>query len=271
MYKIFLKKIRDFAIDQKCIPWQFSKKIKKYVYRVDGQIIRDYSEFSGVAVKEIRGNIANFHSLANKEWDSIPESSYKNKADIFYELSNSYIYDLLSVNYKKDNVVKKINKFNPLIMKHIKSHPGKKFLEFGGGLGIFCEIVTKMTKEVTYLDIPGLVSDFAIWRFKKYNLPIKIIINDPHAQVKLSDSYDIIFSDAVLEHVDDPEDKVDILCKHLSENGLLILLVHLDNSGDFYMHNNINIYNVHMAIKKNGLFNICGENTFCSIWKKRSS
>ena len=88
---------------------------------------------------------------------------------------------------------------------------------FGGGLGLFCEIVRELGKEITYVDIPGKVSDFARWRFYKNNIPVNFIIVNPKDRLKLSDEYDIIFSDAVIEHLTDPEQVVEELSLHLKE------------------------------------------------------
>ena len=67
------------------------------------------------------------------------------------------------------------------------------------------------------LIFPGKVSDFARWRFYKNNIPVIFIIVNPTDRLKLSDEYDIIFSDAVIEHLTDPEQVVEELSLHLKE------------------------------------------------------
>lgn len=237
-------------------------------YLCHAPIIRDFSEFSGISLERIESFINNHHQLAASEWNDIPADEYSDKALEFYKSSKYYIYDLLEGNYNKHSLINKLHSFNRLILQSIKKHPGQDFIEFGGGTGLFCEIVLQLGKQVTYLDIPGKVFDFATWRFKKYNLPIKAICSEP-GNLVLEKTYDIIFSDAVLEHVIDPEGVVDKLCKHLNDGGLLILLVDLaGHAEDYPMHQDIDIRKLHEVVKTNGLMNVAGENTFCSIWRK---
>lgn len=233
------------------------------------KIIKDFSEFSGLSIRLILKNVEDFNNLSNKEWDNVSYLEFDKKAATFYANSKYYIYDLLYHNYTEKYVIDKLNGYNPKILEHIKNHPGNKFMEFGGGIGLFCQIISKLGKDVTYLDIPGQVSDFAIWRFKKYRIPINVIISDPLSLPRLNGNlYDIIFSDAVLEHVNNPESVIEILCKHINKKGLLILLIDLSSDDKFHMHKHVDIYRINTIIKNNGLSNISGENTFCSIWSK---
>jgi glycosyltransferase involved in cell wall biosynthesis/protein-L-isoaspartate O-methyltransferase len=231
-------------------------------------VIHDFSEFSGLSVVEILGNINNHHVLSGEEWIDVDGEGFSEKAREFYKTSNYYIYDLLSVNYNKTAVVGKLNNFNPGIIQLIRQHPGKEFLEFGGGTGLFCELVFRFGKNVTYLDIPGLVSDFARWRFEKYQLPINCIYSNPD-RLELDRSFDIIFSDAVFEHLIDPEQVMEELCDRTNPGGLMILLIDLSGHSEEYpMHADINISDLHQLIQTKGFENLTGVNSFCSIWQK---
>lgn len=233
-------------------------------------VLEDFSCFSGIPLNLIREYIAHFPDFTNKEWDDISGGDFKSKVGEFYNRSEYYIYDLLSANACEQDVVKKLNGFNPLILESIRSHPGNRFLEFGGGIGLVCEIVSGFGKMVTYADIPGKVSDFAAWRFRKYGIQADLLINDPQQPLKLSSDYDIIFTDAVLEHVIDPYHTVNELTLHLNEGGLLVLLVDLSGYSDRrHMHQDVDIKKLHRIAKENNLINILGENSFCSIWRKQ--
>lgn len=235
----------------------------------DCPVLEDFSQFSGISLQEIIKYIDNYANLTNREWDEL-YGNFSNKALKFYGKSKFYIYDLFASNYNKNVVIEKLNKFNPEILNSIREHSGTKFLEFGGGTGIFCEITYEMGKEITYLDIPGLVSEFAQWRLKKYKIPFNCIITDPADQLKLNDDYDIIFTDAVLEHTIYPNQIVNELCSHLKTNGLLILLIDLRGHSDkYHMHRNIKIKKLHKIIRNAGLINKTGNNCFCSIWTKK--
>lgn len=231
-------------------------------------VIADFAEFSGLPVYEIFYNISNFQELAKKEWNAIPAADFGEKAERFYKTSGNYIYDLLSVGYSQRAVIDKLNAFNPRILESIKKHSGKKFLDFGGGLGNVCIIASRIGKEVFYLDIPGKIFDFAVWKFKKYKFPISAIKSDP-VKLALSQNFDIIFSDAVLEHVIHPEETIDHLCGKINSGGLFILLVDLSGHTEGTpMHRDINIRGIHDIFRKNKFVNEYGENGFCSAWRK---
>jgi len=233
----------------------------------DYAVIKDYSEFSGMTISEIEHRISNFKELTRNEWNDFPYKTFHEKTFNFYKESKNYIFDLLSAGYEKEALINKLNYFNPFILLSLKIHPGKKFIDFGGGLGLMCEIACELGKEATYLDIPGQVFEFAKWRFRKYNIPIKMICSSP-VNPLLSDNFDIIFSDAVFEHLVDPEGTAEILCAHINPGGLFILLVDLSGyTTEMPMHRNIDIQKIHQIIENKGLVNIQGKNTFCSIWK----
>ena len=105
------------------------------------------------------------------------------KAARFYGRSQSYIYDLLSSNYRKEAVVEKLNGMHPKILQSIKTHAGHRFLEFGGGFGVMCQLAHEWGKEVTYVDLPGLVADFAAWRFQRHGWPIRLLLTEPARSV----------------------------------------------------------------------------------------
>ena len=80
------KGIKEFIFEQKCIPWRvknlFSRE--KILLSFCNEIIRDFSEFSGISIAKIYKYIKNFHQFTNKEWDSIPRNEYEKKATEFY-------------------------------------------------------------------------------------------------------------------------------------------------------------------------------------------
>ena len=241
---------------------------KTYYFHDTDTVISDFAEFSNEDVRSIESRMNDFHELAGNEWDELPQSDYAGKACVFYSSSKFYIYDLLTANFSRQIVIDKLNHYNPQMLKMIASHPGRKFLEFGGGLGVVCEIIHGLGKDVTYLDIPGLVSDFAAWRFKKYDLPVKMIMSKPEI-LKLEDSYDIIYSDGVLEHVVNPEQIVRTLCSRLNPGGVFILIVDLAGpSENFPMHRHVAIESLHRIMRESGLAPMQGEGAFFSIWKR---
>lgn len=245
-----------------------ARKNKRLPYKYKGShsVVRDFHEFSGIPIDIIELNIQNHRALIRDEWNNT-ESNFKERD--FYAKSRYYVYDLLSANHNWMIYIKKLHSTFPSMFPILYNHPGKKFLEFGGGLGLFCEMMCYKGKDVTYLDIPGQIYNFAAWRFKKYNLPIKTICADP-AGFKLDDQYDIIYSDAVLEHVKDPAAAVENLCLHTAKDGVIIHHIDLHgNTPDMPMHKDINVKQLHAIIEKLGFANMTGKNKSFSIWRKK--
>jgi len=231
----------------------------------DGQVIKDFAEFSGLEIDRIVKNIQS-HKMINTQ-----DFAEKLTKEEFYENSKTYIFDLLNVNWSLEVPPYKVNRFLPNCLENIKSHPGKRFLEFGGGLGVFAEFVKRYTsKDVTYLDVEGYVSEFAQWRFRKYGIDIHFLLT-PQDDFQLPHEYDIIFTDAVFEHLD-PQQQLRYakkLAAYLADGGMLVFLVDLSgHEEDMPMHYDVDIKSLHKVLEDIGLKNLVGLNSFASVWGK---
>lgn len=242
-----------------------------YTYLPAHEIVNDYADFSGLPAEEIARCINRNTDLNKQSWKTVrANASWQEAASRFYAASDTYAFDLLSMNYSKRAILDKLNGFSPEIVRMIKDHPGSEFLEFGGGLGALCEIVLGWGKRVTYLDIPGHVMDFASWRFRKYGLPIEIIVSSP-TELKLHRSFDIIYTDAVFEHLIDPHQVLVELLAHVNPGGVLILLIDLGEDPERPMHRPIDIVALHRQIREAGFLNAFGVDTFASAWVRPGS
>jgi 2-polyprenyl-3-methyl-5-hydroxy-6-metoxy-1,4-benzoquinol methylase len=243
----------------------YTQPVPEPTLALNGSIVQDYAEFSGQDIYDIFEKMNTFHELNTADF------VVRGDVHKFYEDSNTYIYDLLTAHADLGGVANKLNKFIGGFMHNIKTHPGKKFLEFGGGIGDFCQIMaTWGEKDVTYIDIQSHTTDFARWRFAKYNVPVKVQII-PQEDFELTDTYDIIFQDAVLEHLP-PAKQLSYtrkLCEAVQPNGLFIMIVDLSGENpDMPMHYNVNINLVHDVIKECGFENNVGFGQFASVWTK---
>lgn len=242
-----------------------------YTYQPDHVVVADFCEFSGMTPALVEQAINDYEKLCQQDWAVTPGEGFSEKSIKFYGASRNYVFDLLLGNAKKEMVIEKLDSFCPQLLSSIREHPGKDFLEFGGGTGVFCEIVHGMGKDVTCLDIEGVPQQFASWRFTKYKLPIRIARTSPD-RVELDRDYDIIFTDAVLEHLP-PERQlaaVETLCSRLKPQGLLILLVDLaGESEENPTHTDVDIRKLHDVPRRHQFRCEFGENTFCSIWRKQ--
>jgi phospholipid N-methyltransferase len=231
---------------------------------MSGSIVHDYAEFSQQSVNDIVNKIVKFQELSIEDFKN-SDSQFD-----FYANSKNYIYDLLGGHPDMDGPIQKINKFLPGVLDYIKEHPGKKFLELGGGIGDICHTISSWGKEVTYMDIESHITEFARWRFKKYNVDVNMKII-PQDSFELTETYDFIYQDAVLEHLT-PVQQVSYtskLAKNLNLNGVFVMVVDLSGeSENMPMHYNVDIVKVHKAIIDEGLTCYYGLNTFASVWMR---
>jgi protein-L-isoaspartate O-methyltransferase len=241
-----------------------------YQYCSGDVVVKDFAEFSGMPLDDVIERIANFHRVNADDWNALDGTSFSERAATFYETSQNFVFDTLSANPSPKAVIEKLNRFNPRVLEVIRIHPGKRFLEFGGGVGVFCEIVARMGKQVWYMELPGIVFDFARWRFKKCGLNINTIEAKADA-IYLPNKYDIVYTDAVLEHL--PQslqiEATRAIARAVDEDGLLIFLVDLSGpSEEEPMHHEVNIRELHAHLQSAGLRCEDGYHKFCSIWRR---
>ena len=244
----------------------------KFRYRPGDTVVEDFAEFSGIPLEVVADRIANFHRINADDWHALDARSFAERAETFYELSQNYVYGILAANPRPHAVIEKLDRFNPRIMATIRAHSGKRFLEFGGGTGVFCEIVARMGKDVHYLDLPGIVFDFAQWRFKKYGLKVAAIEAKADS-VEIPGAYDIVYTDAVIEHLphDLQVETTKAIGQAVGASGLLVFLVDLAGpTEDDPMHHEVDIVELHDCLRVAGLICEDGHGKFCSIWRRQN-
>jgi hypothetical protein len=243
-----------------------TQQMPSFSYSPGDVVIEDFAEFSGLPLETVVGRIRDFRTLNAEDWKAFKGERVAN----FYESSTNYAFDVLSANPRPDAVRRKLDRFNPHILESIRKHPGARFFEFGGGLGVMCEIVARMGKNVTYMDLPGIVFDFAQWRFQKLGLNVTAI-EAKGDTIFVPGTYDIVYTDAVIEHLPPPQqvEATNAIAGGVAGGGLLIFLV--DPSGPTVnapTHFNVNVKDLHRHLSVRGLKCEEGYRTFCSIWRR---
>jgi 2-polyprenyl-3-methyl-5-hydroxy-6-metoxy-1,4-benzoquinol methylase len=229
----------------------------------DSVVIKDYAEFAGLPVEDVVSSIGVYHELNQAE--------FRELGNEFYEKNKSYIYDILSGNPSPEIRANLINRFIPEGIARMIDHPGDSFADFGAGTGVVCEIMARSsTKKVIYIDIPSRMTEFAQWRFKKHELDVETVVI-PEDGFTLPAFYDVIFTDAVWEHLP-PEKQVSYLFQlmgYLKSHGLFYFLVDLSgHTEQMPMHFNVDIRVLHDNLTKWGLQCLYGKYTFASVWRK---
>ena len=213
----------------------------------------------------------NFHRINADDWLGLDAQSFSERAAKFYESSENYIFGILSANPRPQAVVEKLDRFNPRIMTEIRAHPGKRFFEFGGGTGVFCEIAARLGKDVYYMELPGIGLRIRAMAVQKIRAEMSTQIEAVADVIHLPGRYDIVYTDAVIEHLPHAlqVDATKAIGKAVDAGGLLIFLVDLSGpTVDDPMHHHVNIAELHDLLHAEGLRCEAGSNEFCSIWRR---
>jgi 2-polyprenyl-3-methyl-5-hydroxy-6-metoxy-1,4-benzoquinol methylase len=241
-----------------------------YSYEPGDTVVEEFAEFAGMDIPSVVQGIRNYKELNKATWARLQGESgdWIDTARQFYASADHYVFDHLSANPTPTSVLKKLDRFDPRLLAAIRSSPGKRFLEFGGGTGVFCEAMAHEGFQVTYLDIPGRVRDFAAWRFAKHGLDIEMLTSNPD-RLELERSYDVIFTDAVFEHLIDPEQVLDELLAHLNPGGTFVFIVDLSGpTENDPEHRHVDIDRLHGMIERAGCACTCGRGKFASVWPR---
>jgi 2-polyprenyl-3-methyl-5-hydroxy-6-metoxy-1,4-benzoquinol methylase len=241
-----------------------------YLYRPGDTVVEDFVEFSGLPLETVSERMVKYQRINSEDWHALDAKSFSERAAKFYEASQNYIFDTLSANPRPQAVIAKLDRFDPRIMAAIRAHPGRRFFEFGGGIGVFCEVAARMGKQVYYLELPGIVFDFAQWRFKKHGLKVTAI-EAKADRIDLPGKYDIIYTDAVIEHLppDLQVEAAQAIGHAVDVDGLLVFLVDLSGPTDHHpMHHDVDIRELHNRLRAAGLSCELGHNDACSVWRR---
>lgn len=137
---------------------------------------------------------------------------------LFSELANTW--------WDETGPFKALHAINPArmgyILKHIRAYfstkNNLKILDIGCGGGLVCEPLARLGYEVTGIDQSAEAIQVAQQHAAEQGLNIRYLCQNVEV---LHETYDVITILEVLEHVDDPEELLSSVKKHLAPGGLV--------------------------------------------------
>ena len=135
----------------------------------------------------------------------------------FYKEAIEYIYDLCWFNGVESTVIQ----YNRIIDFCRRKHC-HKILDFGAGVGTLVLLLNKVGIYTDYFDLSGVLSEFATYRFEKHKIENKVLLDDFDS---LSETYDLIITYDVLEHLSNPLLWVKKMKSKLNKNAYMFLVV----------------------------------------------
>jgi 2-polyprenyl-6-hydroxyphenyl methylase/3-demethylubiquinone-9 3-methyltransferase len=121
--------------------------------------------------------------------------------------------------------MKPLHQMNPARVKYMQQHldiSGKRWLDIGCGGGLLCEAVSELGAEVTGIDPCQGVITAAKEHAQQSDLIIDYRPEELH-QHSTDNQYDVISCMELLEHVDKPEELLELCRPLLKPNGTLFL------------------------------------------------
>ncbi|MEK7124170.1 MAG: methyltransferase domain-containing protein [Patescibacteria group bacterium] len=191
--RVFLKK-----------PWRmFFDRVKW-----DREMIRLMADYFKIPEKEVNFLLKNGEKLDAFFWNYL---ELKNSRELFYKNTPFYIFELAFWHMK---IYQKIFRSKILDLSH------GRVLDFGGGIGDLSLALANKGYQVDYADVNGETLNFAKYLFSKSESNIKII---DLSKEKIKENYDTIICIDVIEHLNNQQETLGILSKHLNQNGRLII------------------------------------------------
>lgn len=130
---------------------------------------------------------------------------------------------------------KELTKLFDLDKNHINGLSGKKFLDYGAGTGIAYKAACDIGLECYYQDLDDQAKEFTM---KNFGLKPDKIIDDIE---KCDETFDFIFSDNVIEHVNNPDIFLENLLNLLNDGGQLIIKTPHSGNTETYLNPMISI------------------------------
>ena len=201
----------------------WTNKYLKHITKIEAEksnlfeiTVREISEYTGESVDIVKqkhksGPEAEKNYEIFKDQQGLPNSDVED----FYKKCGYYLCELTLWNAERNRP-----KYLRLICQpYLKRNRYKKIMDFGGGAGDLCIELAKSDLQVTYCDIGECLFNFAIWRFKKRNLPIQMVKGIDSLS---TEEFDCIFSFDAFEHIKDLPATLEKLVKHIKPEGSLI-------------------------------------------------
>ena len=175
--------------------------------------IEEICIFTGEPKAEAKRRFYNYE-LTKEEWT---KANPKTDLEIrqFFAKTDAYIYACLRWMATDPAKYRSLSK----LLKFCQKQNIHSVLDYGAGVGEYCILLAQHGIDVTYLEVYGEIWRFSESRFKRRNLPIKML----KSEIDPLENYDLIVCTEVLHLVKDPPSVVKKLCNALNPNGYLCL------------------------------------------------
>jgi len=192
------------------------------------EYLEDLAAFFGYSEAECKEKLLAYEwtDMANAWRRSNPQTPKEVRA--FYSTTDLYIWELTAVHsyYAAIEPQTLVERFPPESYARV--------LDYGSGIGDIALHLAQAGYRVTIADVPGKTQEYAVHRFRRRGLPVRVIrIED---RVPDLDTYDLVICLEVLEHVPNPDEVLAALVASIRPGGVALLAVSFGEDERFPHH-----------------------------------
>lgn len=179
-------------------------------------------EYTGETPEQIMLKATSAPHVIKDGWN-LAQPSTPEEVEHFYATTPQYLYDLVQWNASPA--------FQKLLAK-LAFARGERVLEIGGGIGTLTEFLAERGNMVDYYDVPGVLLDFARWRFARLPFAERIRVIEAWE----FGVFDRVIATDVIEHVhpDHVERLLDGMARALKPGGMLLAHNNWSNGNGLY-------------------------------------
>ena len=149
-------------------------------------------------------------------WERTVEPTDRASVERFYDQSESYLFDLMWWHTLEDDHAPLAY---VLALDFARRRPGRRYLDFGAGVGSGAILFARHGFDVALADISSTLLEFSAWRLRDRGVAARLI--DLKVDSLPRNAFDVITAMDVFEHLAEPAEAVDRLAAALAPGGHL--------------------------------------------------
>jgi SAM-dependent methyltransferase len=183
------------------------------------ELVHEAAEFLGIPVADAWHRLSGAGERFRDEWIrtfAVANPSDPSTLTRFYNQSDTELFELIEW-HATDQI-----HYRTLILRDFAAmRPGRRYLDYGSGIGNDALVLAAAGFEITLADISECLLAFAAWRCRRRGFAVRTI--DLRRDRLPSRAFDLALCFDVLEHIPKPLEVVRSLRASLGEGGLLFV------------------------------------------------
>jgi SAM-dependent methyltransferase len=194
------------------------------------ELVAEASQFLGIPIDEAWRRLRGAGDRFREEWlKTVIDPHDPERLIQFYNQSDTELFELIEW-HATDPI-----HYRTLIVRDLAiGRPGRRYLDYGSGIGNDAMVLADAGFDVTVADISDVLLAFAAWRLRRRGHTVRTI--DLKRESLPRDGFDLVACFDVLEHIPRPLDVVRNIRAALRANGLLVMHAPFAEDPEHPMH-----------------------------------